>query len=266
MLPGVELSICDLRKPLDNSLLDCVDTIINEAAMPGLVKSWSSFDLYSGCNTTAVNNLLQAAAECSVKHFIQISTSSVYGNILSGDENNPLRPISPYGVTKLAGEELVKMYSRSHGIRYSILRYFSVYGPRQRPDMAYNRFIQAILDGNRIDIFGDGEQIRSNTYVSDCVNATILAAFAEPENTEFNISGGEEVRLKDAISEIEEQIGLKAELKFHKSRLGDQEITISNYEKAVQLLGYNPTTSFKEGIANQIAWHRGNQQDSIIVR
>lgn len=258
-LSGVDLQIYDLRKPIDKEIFDGVSTVINEAAMPGLMKSWSNFDVYSACNTSVVNNLLEASIANSIKHFVQISTSSVYGNIVGGDETNPLKPISPYGVTKLAAEELVRMYSRSHGINYSILRYFSVYGPRQRPDMAYHKFIQAIIQGKKIDIFGDGEQVRSNTYVGDCVNATILASTAEPKNTVFNISGGEAIRLKDAVAEIENQLKLKAKIEFHKSRVGDQENTISSYQKAAEAFGYTPTTSFQDGIASQIAWHRGNE-------
>jgi len=263
-LGNVDCQIVDLRLPLKGDLLSDIKIIINEAAMPGLVKSWKNFDLYSSCNILSVNNLLEAAVEKDVSHFVQISTSSVYGNVNSGDEYLPLNPISPYGVTKLAAEEIVKMYSRTRGMKYSILRYFSVFGPRQRPDMAYHKFIQSIMNGRTINVYGDGKQIRTNTYVDDCVSATISAALANPSNSEFNISGGEPIELMNAISEIEAQLGMKAKIDFHASHPGDQKNTIDVSGKAKESFGFEPKFSFKEGISRQIDWQRGLTQDYVM--
>jgi len=263
-LKNVECQIVDIRLPINRDLLSGIEIVINEAAMPGLVKSWESFDLYASCNFLGVNNLLEAAVRADVRHFVQISTSSVYGNVNSGDESLPLNPISPYGVTKLAGEELVQMYSRTHEIKYSILRYFSVFGPRQRPDMAYHKFIQSIMNGRTINVYGDGKQIRSNTFVDDCVSATISAALSNPTNTEFNISGGEPIELMSAISEIEGQLGVMAKIKFHPSRPGDQQTTISVSGKAKTAFGFEPKISFKDGISRQIDWQRGLTQDYVL--
>ena len=263
-LPNVECQIVDLRLPLKGNLLSGIKVIINDAAMPGLVKSWKHFDLYSSCNILSVSNLLEAAVEKDVSHFVQISTSSVYGNVDSGDESLPLNPISPYGVTKLAAEEIVKMYSRTRGMKYSILRYFSVFGPRQRPDMAYHKFIQSIMNGRTINVYGDGKQIRSNTYVDDCVSATISAALTNPSNSEFNISGGEPVELMNAISEIESQLGVRAKIKFYPSHTGDQQTTISISEKAKTTFGFEPKVSFKDGISRQIDWQKGLTRDYVL--
>jgi nucleoside-diphosphate-sugar epimerase len=255
-LSNLELLEFDLRNVIPANVLNGVSTVINEAAMPGLVQSWKNFSLYNDCNAKTVFNLLEAAVDSNVQNFIQISTSSVYGNLASGNEKSPLEPISPYGVTKLAGEELVRMFNRTRGINYSILRYFSVYGPGQRPDMAYHRFINAILQGQPIEIFGDGSQIRTNTYIEDCVLATILAVKAGPLNECINISGDDKVTLSGAIAEIEEKLSLPAIVQYRDSRIGDQFETSTSIQKAKELLGYTPKWSYKHGISEQIQWHK----------
>jgi nucleoside-diphosphate-sugar epimerase len=255
-LANLELIEFDLRNPIPSHFLNGVSTVINEAAMPGLVQSWKNFSLYNDCNSKAVYNLLEATADSGVENFIQISTSSVYGNLASGNETSPLEPISPYGVTKLAGEELVRMFNRTRGVNYSILRYFSVYGPGQRPDMAYHRFINAILQGHPIEIFGDGSQIRTNTYVEDCVLATTLAVKAGPLNQCINVSGDDKVTLSGAIAEIENILALPADIQYRDSRIGDQFETSTSIQRAKELLGYTPKWSYSHGIAEQIRWHK----------
>jgi nucleoside-diphosphate-sugar epimerase len=255
-LSNLELIEFDLRNPIPSHFLNGVSTVINQAAMPGLVLSWNNFSLYSDCNSKAVYNLLEATVGSGVENFIQISTSSVYGNLASGNETSVLEPISPYGVTKLAGEELVRMFNRTRGINYSILRYFSVYGPGQRPDMAYHRFINAILQGQPIEIFGDGSQIRTNTYIEDCVLATTLAVKAGPLNECINVSGDDKVTLLGAIAEIENSLSRAAVIQYRDSRIGDQFETSTSIEKANELLGYTPKWSYRQGIREQIQWHK----------
>ena len=157
--------------PLDGAV-DGVDVVFHLAAMPGLPRSWTDFDLYAGCNVTATQRLLEAVQRlprcCSGSCYA--STSSVYGRFASGDEALPPRPISPYGVTKLAAENLCRAYAEERGLPLVVLRYFSVYGPRQRPDMGYHMFIDALLRGRPITVFGDGQQVRGNTYIADCVD------------------------------------------------------------------------------------------------
>src|SRR5205085_3063859 len=136
------------------------EAVFHLAAMPGLAKSWTDFDLYQSCNLTATQRLLEAVRRAgSIKQFFFASTSSVYGRFSTGDETMPTRPISPYGMTKLAAENLCRSYEE-FGLPVVVLRYFSVYGPRQRPDMGYHRFIAALLSGQPIGIFGDGLQMR----------------------------------------------------------------------------------------------------------
>ena len=167
--PGFTFHRLDLRTDPLGPALDGVEAVIHEAAMPGLPRSWQDFEGYLGCNVLAVARLLEACRAAGVQRFLHASTSSVYGLEAVGDESMPVRPISPYGVTKLAAEHLLQAHVATFGFPAVIVRYFSIFGPRQRPDMAYHRFIEAMLDGRPITVFGDGEQARSNTFVTDAV-------------------------------------------------------------------------------------------------
>ena len=168
--PGFEFHELDLRRDDLEPVMSGVDVVVNEAAMAGLMRSWTDLDGYVSCNLLGLERLIQASA--AVGRFVHISTSSVYGTDAVGDEEAPTRPVSPYGVTKLAAEKLLLAHVEVHGFPGTILRYFSIYGPRQRPDMAYHLFTEAMLDGRPIVVFGDGLQSRSNTFVSDAVAGT----------------------------------------------------------------------------------------------
>jgi len=258
-LPGVERVVLDLRDPLPAGLLDGIDVVVNEAAMPGLMRSWSDFPLYSSCNLHVVEQLARACTDRGV-HLVQISTSSVYGRDAVGDESSSTAPTSPYGVTKLAAEELLRAYGRSLGTQFTILRYFSVYGPRQRPDMAYRLIIDAVADDREIEIFGDGRQTRSNTYVGDCVEATVEAVLRRPSGETINIAGPERATLMEAIVHIETALGLPARLMHRGARPGDQRHTGGVIGKAERLLGWRPTTSLRDGLAAQAAWQVAARQ------
>jgi UDP-glucuronate 4-epimerase len=253
---NVEFLEIDLREELPKTLLNDVEVIVNLAAMPGLMKSWSDFKVYSSCNIDLVENLAREAVRRETKHFIQISTSSVYGLNAVGAEDSPLEPVSPYGVTKLAAEELIKTYSRTHNLNFTILRYFSVYGPRQRPDMAYNKIINAILTDKEIEIYGDGNQTRTNTYITDCVSATLSAIDLLPKSEIINVSGDSYNSLLTAIQIIENLLNKKANLVFKHKRPGDQRETKGNIAKAQMLLGYEPQVKLYEGLRNQIEWQQ----------
>jgi UDP-glucuronate 4-epimerase len=258
-LPNVTMVEADIRDPLPASTWSGVTAVVNLAAMPGLIKSWDDFDLYQSCNLTGVHRLLEGAMSAGIDHFIQISTSSVYGSLATGSEEDPLRPISPYGVTKLAGERLTAAYGASFGVPYSALRYFSVFGPGQRPDMAYHIVCEKLLDDEPITIFGDGLQSRSNTYVHDIVRATVLALEAGPTNETMNIAGGETISLLDAVRILEDELGRSARLEFAAARPGDQRHTQGNTEKAERLLGYRAAMPVEEGLRLQAQWHRSRR-------
>src|SRR6185437_4696450 len=189
----------DLSAGVPPRLLADSEWVFHLAAMPGLTRSWLDFDLYNRHNLTATHRLLETLKGSSaLKKLIYASTSSVYGKYASGDESLPTRPSSPYGITKLAAEQLCRVYGEEFGIPAVVLRYFSVYGPRQRPEMGYHLFIDAILRGRPITLTGDGLQIRGNTYIADCVEATVRAVEAMPGET-FNLGGGELVTVIEVL-------------------------------------------------------------------
>ena len=249
----------DLRSGDLDPLLDGVDVVFHLAAQAGLVRSWQEFDSYMTCNILATQRLLEAAVKVQISHFLHISTSSVYGRFATGDESAPLAPISPYGITKLAAEHLVQAYAANSGLPITILRLFSVYGPRQRPDMGYNIFIRAFLEGGTITVDGDGTDSRSNTYVRDCVEGLILA-FEQRDRSAgeiFNIGGGQEVNVNQVLDILRELTGKDVQIVHGPARAGDQRRTAADIGKARRLLGYAPETTIMDGLAAQLAWQSG---------
>lgn len=233
-----------------------VDVVYHLAAMPGLVASWTDFDLYQSCNLTATQRLLETVRSVTtLKRFIYGSTSSVYGKFASGDETLPTKPVSPYGVTKLAGEHLAKAHLEIYGTPVVVLRFFSVYGPRQRPDMAYNIFINALLHDQPVTIFGDGQQVRGNTYVTDCVAAIIAAANAQLGET-YNIGGGEMVSVVDILRKLERIAGKRFTIQEQPARIGDQRHTFADTTKLRRHLGWQPTMTLDDGLAQQWRWQK----------
>ena len=229
-----------------------VDSIINEAAMPGLVTDWSNFAPYYECNISALNRLLEYAKSTPIKSFIQASTSSVYGKQAVGIEEQDLNPTSPYGVSKLAAEKLLLAYNEWFNLPVKILRYFSVYGPHQRPDMAYAKIIKALVEESEFTVFGDGEQKRSNTYIDDIVNATILAEELAPSRTIMNICGDETISLNQAILILESKTGKKLRRVDAPGRTGDQRDTSGLNKKAKEILNWTAAVGIQEGLAKQV--------------
>lgn len=254
--PSFTFHELDLRQECLDPILDGVEAIFHLAAMPGLPRSWTEFDLYLGCNVTGTQRLVEGARQLpSLHRFVFASTSSVYGRYGSGDETMPTRPISPYGVTKLAAENLCRAFAEEFAVPVVVLRYFSVYGPRQRPDMGYYRFIQALLTGKPVTVYGDGLQARGNTYVDDCVEATIRSLEA-PVGEVYNVGGGETANVWEILGKIEKILGHKAEILREPARPGDQRFTGADTQKLARHLGWKPAIGLDVGLARQVEWQR----------
>jgi UDP-glucuronate 4-epimerase len=250
-----EFHEADLRTADLAPILDGVEVVIHEAAMAGLMRSWTDFEGYVSCNLSATQRLIDASTEAKVRRFLHISTSSVYGTDAVGAEDTPTRPISPYGVTKLAAERLVLAHVAVHGFPAAILRYFSIYGPRQRPDMAYHIFAEALIEGRPIVIYGDGYQSRSNTFVTDAVAGTISAIEGAAVGETYNIGGGQEITLLDATRIIADALEVTAVITHEPARPGDQRRTFADTSRAREAFGYAPTTTPAEGLSAQVEWH-----------
>ena len=255
-LPGVEAFQLDLRTDDLSRLPHDITHVINEAAMPGLGPSWTDFDLYQSCNFTAVAKLIEQAKKWRLEKFIQVSTSSVYGKEAVGDETLATMPVSPYGATKLAAEHLALAHWRDSGFPSAILRYFSVYGPGQRPDMAYRKFISRALSGSPIEVYGDGSQSRSNTFITDCVDATIAALDKARDGEVYNISGNAERSITDALALIAAAVETPLHITHLPRARGDQDRTFGDSSKAQRELGFTHTVTLEEGLARQVQWQR----------
>lgn len=251
-----ELIEADLRSASIEPLIEGADVVVNQAATPGLVLSWDDFERYQSCNLGALQRLAAAAVAVGTPHLVQASTSSVYGAEATGPESSATEPVSPYGVTKLAAEQLLHAYGTTAGLPFTVLRYFSVYGPRQRPDMAYRIFCEQIVAGSPITVYGDGLQSRSNTYVTDCVDATVAAMHRAPDASTFNVGGGAEVALLDAIEILGATLGATPLVQHRAVRPGDQRRTVADTAKALELLGWEPKVAPEEGLAAEAAWVR----------
>jgi len=237
-------------------LLKDIDYIFHQAAQAGVRSSWGEdFEIYTYNNIMGTQRLLEAARESDIKKFVYASSSSVYGDTdqLPMKETNRLQPVSPYGVSKLAGENLCYLYYKNFNVPTVSLRYFTVFGERQRPDMAFHIFIKAILQNKKLTIFGNGKQSRNFTHVDDIVKANILAVESDVAGEIFNIGGdGERVVLNDAIDLMEEIIGKEANREYQKVVKGDVKHTSADTSKAKKLLGYEPEVGFEEGLKREV--------------
>ncbi len=242
-------------------LLDGVDAVFHQAAIAGVRSSWGAgFDEYVRNNILGTQLLLEACRDKELKRFVYASSSSVYGDCdeLPIKETSPVRPVSPYGVTKLSGEQLAYLYYKGYGVPVVSLRYFTVYGPRQRPDMAFQKFLKAVITGGEIEVYGTGEQTRDFTYIGDAVEAN-LAAFSDGVNGEaYNVGGGSRIKLIECIRLIEEISRKKANLRFGDSQRGDARHTYADVSKAKKDFGYSPVFGIREGLTEHYYWLKNN--------
>jgi UDP-glucuronate 4-epimerase len=240
-------------------LLGGVDGVAHLAGEPGVRASWGpNFALYLERNVRATERLLETAWREGVGAFVYASSSSVYGPDGGGPvkEDSPRRPASPYGLSKLAAEELIGLYARERGVPSTVLRYFTVYGPRQRPEMALARFISATLQGRSVEIFGDGEQVREMTYVSDVVDATVAALHQMPGTTipVCNVGGGTRTTVNEMLEAVRWATGMPVEALYSPPAEGDVRSTWADSGRAARELGYRPRVGLEEGIRAQVEW------------
>jgi len=250
----IEKDMLELRL---EEIFEEYDAIFHLAAQPGVRTSWGkNFDYYIKDNIILTQRILEALKGFKGKRLVFASSSSVYGDskMLPFKEDGLLSPVSPYGVTKLACENLCLLYHKNFGIDVVILRYFTVYGPRQRPDMAFHRFFRSILEGKEIEIFGDGNQTRDFTYVDDIVKATFSAWQKGISGEVYNLGGGENISLLNLLRIIENVTGEKLKISFREREKGDAPHTWADYSKAKKDLEYTPSVKLELGLKNQWEW------------
>jgi nucleoside-diphosphate-sugar epimerase len=239
------------------ALLDGVTHIFHLAAQAGVRKSWGKdFQHYTVNNVEATQRLLEACVGRPIEKFVYASTSSVYGDNapIPMKEDMRLQPVSPYGVTKLAAEHLCMLYFVNHQVPATALRYFTVYGPRQRPDMAFHRFLKAAHFGQPIVLYGDGEQTRDFTYVLDAATATALAGQKGVPGRVYNIGGGSRVSVNEVLALIETIVGKPLRIQREPPQKGDMRDTYADTSLAQADLGFRPQTTLAEGLAAEYAW------------
>jgi UDP-glucuronate 4-epimerase len=252
---GFTLVEADLNNLDLETLLDGADVVYHLAGQPGVRSSWGlEFDVYLNHNVLATQRLLEAARTAPLRRFVLASSSSVYGQAerFPTHESDRVRPISPYGVTKLAAEHLCHLYWTAFGVDSVMLRYFTIFGPRQRPDMAFSRFIAAALAQQPLTIIGDGGQSRDFTYVADAVAATIAAGERGVPGRIYNIAGGSQASVLEIVETLERLLGRQLDREHLEAVPGDPRKTGADVSVARRDLGYEPSVSLEEGLNRQL--------------
>jgi UDP-glucose 4-epimerase len=238
-------------------ILEGADCVFHLAAQAGVRASWGrNFDIYLKNNIRVTQKLLEASKGLPLKKFIYASSSSVYGltPTLPMLETNPVHPLSPYGVSKLAAEQLCFLYYKNFGVPTTSLRFFTVYGPSQRPDMAFHKFFKALAEDREIAVFGDGQQTRDFTFVDDIVQASLAALVSGKPGETYNVGGGHRKKLADVIRLMEGISRMKARILWTEKQKGDVPDTWADIRKARQDLGYSPKTRLDEGLEQEWRW------------
>lgn len=261
--PEVEVVETDLVKADLGPLVDSVDVVFHQAGQPGVRDSWgSTFESYLHDNVLATQRLLEACRPLPIQRFVYASSSSVYGNAPAypTTESDLPRPQSPYGVTKLAAEHLCTLYARNFDLPTVSLRYFTVYGPRQRPDMATNRLIRTALSGEEFHLFGDGSKVRDFTFVTDVVSANIAAAGSElAAGSVFNVAGGSSCTMLELIAAVEHAVGARVNIIRTNDAVGDVDRTGGAITQTMEKLNWAPSVGIREGVAQQVEWQQSQE-------
>ena len=235
-----------------------IDAIVHIAAKAGVRPSILNPFEYMNVNVIGTQNLLEFAKIRRIKQFVFASSSSVYGinkNVPWSESDQVLLPISPYASSKVSCELLGHVYSNLHGIKFIALRFFTVFGPRQRPDLAIHKFSKMLINGDKIPVYGDGSTKRDYTYVGDIVNGIVKAIHYDKTDYEvINLGNFKLISLIEMISSLEKIFGIKANLEYFEEQPGDVPLTYANISKAKELLGYSPETSFEQGLINFKEW------------
>jgi nucleoside-diphosphate-sugar epimerase len=258
--PGFRFVEADLRSASISPLVTGSPWVFHQAAQPGVRASWDEgFADYVGHNLLGTQRLLDACRTAHTERLVFASSSSVYGNVPEGlvGEDAPARPLSPYGVTKLASEKLVEVYHREFGLHTVSLRYFTVCGPRQRPDMAFHKILRALHSGEEFPRYGDGSQERDFTYVGDAVEANLLAAERGRAGAVYNIGGGHPVSLAYTIEVLEKATGRRGRIRALPRAEGDPRRTAADLSRARDDLGYAPKVTVDEALRREAEWFAG---------
>lgn len=252
----IPVDIADLTIKDWRVVIQGIDVIYHLAGLPGVRSSWgASFEDYLQVNVSATQKLLEASVGVPLKKWVFASSSSVYGLTKGATtEESPVLPISPYGVSKLAAEQLVRAYAYNFNVPTTSLRFFTVYGPGQRPDMAFHRFFKAILQGQEITLYGDGRQTRDFTYIDDIINSCIQAMNLTEHGQVFNIGGGQRISILQVLKIMEEITELPVSVQYQPKQAGDPPDTWADISKAKSLLGLNPSITIEQGLRNQWAY------------
>lgn len=259
--PQFEFIEADLNVVDLTSSLDGVDFVFHQAGQPGVRKSWGSdFRIYTDANINATQRLLEWAKTArNLKRFVYASSSSVYGEAESYPtlETHRPQPVSPYGVTKLAAEHLCSLYAANFAVPTVSLRYFTVYGPGQRPDMAFTRFVRSAVVGTAIEIYGDGNQVRDFTFVDDIVEANLKAAVVPSEpGSVFNVAGGSNVSVNEVLGILGQLNRIPLQVTYVQAVAGDVRRTAGSIDKISSILGWKPSIDLPTGLERHLSWGR----------
>lgn len=262
----VEQNLIDVDWP---AMFDGADVFYHLAAQAGVRASWSkNFVVYTKNNIEATQTILEDAKNAKLKKFVYASTSSLYGDTedIPMKEDSLLKPVSPYGVTKMAAEGLCYLYWKNFGVPCVALRYFTVYGPRQRPDMAFYRFLLAIFEKRPIVVFEDGNQTRDFTFIQDIVRGTMLAAQDGAPGKVYNLGGGSRITVREVLQMLEEITGSRPEVTYVEKQKGDMRDTFASIERAQKDFGYQPTVKVKDGLTAEYRWLKDLFEKSLVYR